>query len=164
MFESMDIGLKASIISFMKKFGIDETSTEESKIFEDFANYVVISDVIRGEYQVFNNVSTGYSRGIDGIAIIVNGRVMNEPQDLERLGDDEKLKVEIIFIQSTLRSSFESQKFSSFVDSAISFLSGNLKIEPFSEIVKQQYLFERRGFYSSPKTKKLIESIISHRM
>ena len=98
MFESMDIGLKASIISFMKKFGIDETSTEESKIFEDFANYVVISDVIRGEYQVFNNVSTGYSRGIDGIAIIVNGRVMNEPQDLERLGDDEKLKVEIIFI------------------------------------------------------------------
>ena len=52
MFESMDIGLKASIISFMKKFGIDETSTEESKIFEDFANYVVISDVIRGEYQV----------------------------------------------------------------------------------------------------------------
>lgn len=47
MFESMDIGLKASIISFMKKFGIDETSTEESKIFEDFANYVVISDVIR---------------------------------------------------------------------------------------------------------------------
>jgi len=52
MFESMDIGLKASIISFMKKFGIDETPTEESKIFEDFANYVVISDVIRGEYQV----------------------------------------------------------------------------------------------------------------
>ena len=29
---------------------------------------------------------------------------------------------------------------------------------------KQQYLFERRGFYSSPKTKKLIESIISYRM
>jgi len=139
MFESMDIGLKASIRSFMKKFGIDETSTEESKIFEDFANYVVISDVIRGEYQVFNNVSTGYSRGIDGIAIIVNGRVMNEPQDLERLGDDEKLKVEIIFIQSTLRSSFESQKFSSFVDSAISFLSGNSKIEPFSEIVNKLF-------------------------
>ena len=69
MFESMDIGLNASIRSFMKKFGIDETPTEESKIFEDFANYVVISDVIRGEYQVFNNVSTGYSRGIDGIAI-----------------------------------------------------------------------------------------------
>ena len=136
MFDNIDIGLKASIKNFMKKFGINKTSPE-NKIFEHFVNYIVISNVIRKEYQDFSKLSTGYGRGIDGIGIIVNGRVITESQDLERLGDEEKIKMEIIFIQSTLEASFDYKKFSSFVDTSISFLCGDFKIEPFSEILNK---------------------------
>jgi len=138
MFDNIDIGLKASIRNFMKKFGIDETSPED-KIFEYFVNYIVISNVIKKEYQDFSKLSTGNSRGIDGIGIIVNGRVITESQDLERLGDDEKIKMEIIFIQSTLGVSFNYQKFSAFVDSSISFLANDFRIEPFSEILEKLF-------------------------
>jgi len=144
MFDNMDIGLKASIINFMGKFGIHER-TREDKIFEYFVNYSIISNAIKEEYQGFSKISTGDSRGIDGIGIIVNGRVVTESQDLARLGDDEKIKMEIIFIQSTLDSSFRYQKFSSFVDASISFLVNDFKVDPFSEILED--LFDEKTGY-----------------
>ncbi len=144
MFNNIDFGLKASIKKFMKKFGISET-VPEHKVFEYFVNYIVISNVIKEEYQNFNKISTGESRGIDGIGIIVNGRVITELQDLERLGEDEKIKMEVILIQSTLESSFNYQKLSSFIDASISFLAKDLKIEPFYEILEE--LFSEKNNY-----------------
>ncbi len=139
MFNDVDIGLKASIKSFMRTFGISDDNSNEDKIFENFVNYVIISSAIKKEYPDFIKVSTGNSRGIDGIGIIVNGKVMTEPQDLERLGEDEKINIEIIFIQSTLGRSFSYEKFSSFIDASISFLLRDLKIEPFSEILEELF-------------------------
>jgi len=136
MFENMDIGLKAKLKEFMKKFGID-SSVVKDKIFENFGNYVVVSNIIKKDFKDINKISTNGAHGIDGIAICINGRLILEPQDLNRLGEDEKLKVEIVFVQSTLRSSFDSQKFSSFVDCVVDFLIGKLKINPFSEILDE---------------------------
>ncbi len=144
MFDKLDIGLKASIRNFMKKFAIDETSPEV-RIFEYFVNYVVISNAIEKEYQDFSKISTGDSRGIDGIGIIVNGKVRGELQDLEGLGDDEKIRMEIIFIQSTLGASFNYQKFSAFVDASISFLANDFRIEPFSEILEKLFGEDNSG-------------------
>ena len=129
--EEFDIGLKAKLREFKNKFGIEE-SVQDQELFEQFVNYVIFSNMMMKDFENIDKVSTNRAQGIDGIGIIVNGQLMEEEQDLERLGENERLKVDIVFTQATIQSSFNSQKFSSFVDNVVNFLIGNLRIEPFS--------------------------------
>lgn len=143
MAKSFDIGLNAKINTFCEKFDLDRTN--DSDVFENFSNYVVISTLLEDELEDVNKVSTNKAQGIDGIGIFVNDRLIVEEADLEKLGDGEKLKVKISFIQSTIQNSFSEQKFQSFIDTVINFLSNNFQIEPFSTILNK--LLSEEGDY-----------------
>lgn len=134
--KDIDIGLNARINDFAKKFGIDRTQVQDHDIFEDFSNYIIGSTLIEEEYSDFRKLSTGKAEGIDGIAIVINSKIINDLSDLEKLGQDEKIDITIAFVQSTLQSNFDSKKFSSFCDKVASFLECNCEIEPFTSIIK----------------------------
>ncbi len=137
MGQKYDIGLNAKINEFTQKFSIARTEQHESDIFEDFANYIISSNLLEEELDNVQSVSTNKAPGIDGIAIIVNNKLVSEESDLEKFGPTEKIKIKIGFIQATTNSSFNEQKFSSFTDEVVKFLVGNVDIEPFSTIYKK---------------------------
>jgi hypothetical protein len=133
MEQKFDIALNAKINEFARKFGLDKTKIDY--LFENFSNYVIISNELEEELESINKVSTYNAQGIDGIGIIVNDKLILDESDLKKIGENEKIFVKMVFIQSTTMKSFDSNKFSGFVDSVINFLIGqNTIIDPFSSI------------------------------
>lgn len=137
MAQKFDIGLNAKINEFAKKFSITRTDTNDDDVFEDFGNYVIASNLLEEELDNVKSVSTNKARGIDGIVIIVNNRLVTEEADLGKFGPTEAIKIKIGFIQSTTKNSFDEQKFSTFTDEVVKFLTGAIDIEPYSTIYKK---------------------------
>lgn len=155
---NFDIALRAKIKEFINKFGLDEGTLDQSpeRIFENFSNYIIISNECEEELDDLNKVSTNNAPGIDGIGIIVNDRLMADDSDLEKIGKEEKIDIKIVFIQSTTESRFDSSKFNKFVDDVIDFLLRNLEIYPFSSIF-DKLLDEEGDFINNLKdTPKII--------
>lgn len=134
MEQRLDVGLNSKINEFSKKFSLTRTESNIEDVFEHFANYVIASNLLEEELENINSVSTGQSQGIDGIVIIVNNRLISEEADLIKIGINEKIKIEIGFIQATIQKSFDLKKFQAYVDMVVSFLCGTKTIEPFSAI------------------------------
>jgi len=137
MVQKFDIGLNSKINEFAEKFNIDRKIVEDDDIFEEFSNYLVVSTILQDDIEEINKISTNKAQGIDGISIFVNDRLIAEENDLEKIGENEKLKIKIAFIQSTIQNSFNEQKFQSFTDEVINFLVGEKNIEPFSSILEK---------------------------
>lgn len=137
MEQKFDIGLNAKINEFAKKFGIMRTDKNDEEVFEDFGNYVIASNLLEEELDNVKSISTNKAQGIDGIAIIVNNRLVSEEADLSKFGPTETIRIKIGFIQSTTQSSFDEKKFSAFIDEVVKFLIGSIDIEPYSTIYKK---------------------------
>ena len=84
-------------------------STDESKDFEFFCNYTVISNEFNKTFDVESiTIGNGLDTGIDGIAIIVNGYLVEEIDEIDDLlKKNGYLEVTYIFIQSKTSSNFE---------------------------------------------------------
>lgn len=146
MAKTFDIGLRSKLKTFAEKFSIDTNIINEKDWFELFTNYIVLSTAINEDFDDPNSISTGKSKGIDGISIIVNNRIIKDESDLEKIGEKESLIIRLCFIQATTLSSFSLQKFQSFTDEVINFLRNDSTIEPFSDILKK--IFDEEGrFY-----------------
>ncbi|MHC1738820.1 MAG: AIPR family protein [Ignavibacteriaceae bacterium] len=145
MAQKFDIGLNAKINEFAKKFSITRTEKNDDDVFEDFGNYVIASNYLEEELDNVKSVSTNMAKGIDGIVIIVNNRLVAEEADLAKFGSTEAIKIKIGFIQSTTQNHFDEQKFSAFTDEVVKFLTGSADIEPYSTIYKK-LLDESGGF------------------
>ncbi len=137
MGQKFDIGLNSKINEFAEKFNINRKIVKDDDIFEEFSNYLVVSTILQDDIEEINKISTNKAQGIDGIAIFVNDRLIAEENDLEKIGESEKIKIKIAFIQSTTQNRFNEQKFQSFTDEVINFLIGENKIEPFSSILEE---------------------------
>lgn len=147
MEQNFDIGLNAKINEFAKKFNIDREKIKDDDIFEDFANYTIASTLLEEEVENVKSVSTNKAQGIDGIAIIINDKLISEESDLAKFGESEKLKIRIGFIQSTIKGSFDEQKLRAFTDEVVNFLVGKSKIEPYYTIYSK--LLDESGDYIS---------------
>lgn len=146
MANTFDIGLRSKLKTFSEKFAIDTNIINEKDWFELFSNYIVVSTAINEDFDDPNSISTGKSKGIDGISIIVNNRIIKDESDLEKIGEKESLIIRLCFVQATTLSSFSLQKFQSFTDEVINFLRNDSTIEPFSDILKK--IFDEEGrFY-----------------
>lgn len=141
-----DIGLSAKINQFATKYGIIRNNND-SDVFESFSNFVVSSVLLEEELENVESVSTNNAQGIDGIVIIVNNRLITEESDLQKIGVNEKITIKIGFIQTTIQKSFDNQKFRSFTDEVVKFLTKEVRIEPFSSIYDK--LLDESGQYIS---------------
>lgn len=134
MAQKYDIGLNSKINEFSRKFKIVRADEHDNEVFENFGNYIIASILLEEELDNISIISTNRAKGIDGIVILINNRIISEISDLDAIGKSEQIRLQIAFIQSTTQKSFDTQKLSAYTDEVVKFLSGEINIEPFSSI------------------------------
>ncbi|WP_241618879.1 AIPR family protein [Rosenbergiella epipactidis] len=123
----MDAITKSLLSSFSHIHEIDKE--KESVRFENFCSYSIVTNVIRSSFELESvHTGDGGDCGIDGCAIIVNGKLVFDIDEIESLRDANKyLDVDIIFIQAKTSSSFDSGFIGKFLRGVKGFISGKSK-------------------------------------
>jgi hypothetical protein len=117
---------------------------DEPKQFEYFVNYVVISKLHRSSFEL-DSVDTGDGgdAAIDGLAIIVNGRLITDVQELEDIVNDSGyLDCDIAFIQSKMSSKFEGSDIGSFIFGVKDFIADEPKLVHNERMKKLKEIWE----------------------
>lgn len=111
----MDRITKSLVDDFIINQGI--TSISESTDFEKFSNYSILSSEYQKSFDIdFVTVGEGNDTGLDGIAIIVNGVLIEDSDEIDDLLEKNGyLEVEYVFIQSKTSSSFDSGEIGKFL-------------------------------------------------
>lgn len=119
----MDKVVSSLLNEFCKKYNFFELG--ESKAFEHFVNYCIVSRVSSERFNIEDiGIGGGGDGGIDGVAVVVNSilvRTKEEIDDLrEKLG---VLGVKFIFIQSKTSKEFDSGDIGKFIDGVRNYFS-----------------------------------------
>src|SRR5689334_12246426 len=98
--------------SYMNEFrdSFDLSRLHESTLFEYFANYCVLSPQLSGHFDLDDfAVGLDGNVGIDGLAIIVNGRHVTTSEDIDLLlNANDYLDVAFELVQAKSTSSFDA--------------------------------------------------------
>ena len=116
--------------SYLDEFRQEQSLAQDipaSDLFEYFAIHCVVSNAYEEEFDTAElRVGGGNDLGIDGIAIVVNGVLVESPEEAEDLLDlNGFLDVKFVFIQAKTTSGFEGQEISTFLDGVIEFFADN---------------------------------------
>lgn len=154
----MDRITKQLLSDFFESQEIPESS--EADDFEKFCNYTVIADEYNKTFDVdLVSVGSGNDTGIDGIAIIVNGHLVEDIDEVNDLLESNGfLDVTYIFIQAKTSSNFDTQEMHSFYFGVSDFFSEeprlprNDDIKRFNEI-SNHIINNASDFKENPKCK-----------
>lgn len=143
----MDRILKHLVDDFLTEFEINSVDT--GKDFQRFTVYSIVSSEYNLEFEL-EDVETGEGddTGIDGIAIIINGKMIENKSDIDFLLQHiPQIEPTIIFIQATAENNFDSGKMNTFAFGVKDFfaeepkLRRNDSISQFAELTN--YLIEK---------------------
>lgn len=133
---------------------------DESYDFELFCNYIAISNEYNKSFDpVALTVGKGNDTGIDGIAIIVNGRLIEDTNEIDDLlSSNGYLEATYIFIQAKTSSNFDTTEMRSFYYGVNDFFSETPKLPRNEDVAKfseiSNYLLENASdFKENPKCK-----------
>lgn len=107
------------------------TSSGESKDFENFVNYSILSNEYNKTFSIDAlETGNGHDTGIDGIAIILNGILLSDLSEAEDVLEthDSNLEVDFIFIQSKTSSNFTSSELGNFLFGVEDFFADGPKL------------------------------------
>ena len=127
----MDRITKSMMEEFMNDYNIDVT--QESDLFEFFCNYCILSrersDSEQLDINDIEEVTTAGrdDRGLDGIIILVDGKLLNSKEEVDELKKRASVRVSLIFVQSKTSDSFIKEDIGYFGDGALSFFADFLK-------------------------------------
>ncbi|MGF2879182.1 AIPR family protein [Acinetobacter johnsonii] len=120
--------------------------------FEKFVNHVILNSFQPNAFvdpELFEFVCVGGDNdlGIDGLGILVNGRLVKTIEDIDDiLKFSPKIKVDIIFIQSKYREDGISKDFfNNFTFGVREFLSEEIK-SPYNESIENYFLLKNHIF------------------
>ncbi len=138
-----------------------ELKSESQDIdFEKFANYCIISKEYNKSFDLETSLTgTGDDTGIDGIAIIVNGQVIENTEDIDFLLENNNyLEATLIFIQAKTSPEFSSKEMNNFAYGVKDFFAEDHKLRRNQEISDlaeiSNYLFDKASkFRHNPKLK-----------
>jgi len=153
----MDKIAKSLVDDFLKLHEIKSEGIE--KDFEKFANYSIISKEFNRSFDVDDTLTGDDDTGIDGIAIIVNGQLVQKKEEIDFLIENNNfLEVTFIFIESKTSKHFKKSEINNFAFGVKDFfdeqphLIRNTEIQNFAEIIN--YLFDHASlFRENPKCK-----------
>ena len=120
----MDRITKSYVTSFREEQSLP-AEIDPAKLFEHFVNYCVISDAHDEEFDIVSvHTGGGNDLGIDGVAILVNGILVEAVQDAEDLLElNKRLEVRFVFVQSKSASSFTGSEMSDFANGVSEFFA-----------------------------------------
>ncbi|PIP38281.1 MAG: AIPR protein [Desulfobacterales bacterium CG23_combo_of_CG06-09_8_20_14_all_51_8] len=109
----MDLVTRNLLDSFREEFGFLE-EMEEPILFEHFCNYCICSKEYPDDFEVEDlHVAGGNDLQLDGVAIIVNGLLVDEIEQIDDLSNTNKYVVaELIFVQAKTGRNFEGSEIS----------------------------------------------------
>ncbi|MBE9584625.1 AIPR family protein [Mucilaginibacter sp. JRF] len=137
------------------------TSEGDSKDFEKLVNYSIISNEYSKTFDISSiMVGDGNDTGIDGIAIIVNGQLIESTDEInDLLETNSSLEITYLFIQAKTSSNFDGSAINNFIFGVNDFfedhpqLVRNLDIQRFAEI--SDYLYGKAPRFRDNPTLKL---------
>ncbi len=127
--------LASYIDDFASQFGFDEV--DSGSCFAHFVNYCMVSRLTSDTYDIAEiNVDGQGDTGIDGLAILVDGHIVNSNEDVDFFRDKlGRLDVQFVFIQSKTSPHFITADVGTFLFGVRSFFDENAKM-PASEEIK----------------------------
>lgn len=117
---------------------LEISSESESKDFEKLSNYTVVSNEYNKTFDIESlTVGDGNDTGIDGIAIIVNGQLVETTDEVDDLLEkNNSLEIEYLFVQSKTSSSFDSGDINTFLFGVLDFFATKPKLVRNDDIKK----------------------------
>lgn len=135
----MDVTANRNLKSFVENFGFE--SLEESEQFERFCVYSILNKEINRSLtdDDLDSISVGQNKGIDGIALIINGELIKDSDSLsEIISKKGKLDVNLYFFQDKTSAKFSDAQMGNFLDTTIDFI-GNSPEYPFTPEAKSYH-------------------------
>lgn len=120
--------LQGYLTNFSKQYEYE--NLQESKQFEHFVNYTIVSRQYPREFDV-NSISVGGENdmGFDGVAIIVNGNIVQDKAEIEYLVKQNGfLDVYFLFIQAKLSAKFDGAEILNTISGLKSFFDNEATI------------------------------------
>lgn len=145
--KKMDRITQSMVESFEKSQGI--TSTDIPAVFESFVNYCVVNNAYGTSDFDVEDITTGNAtQGIDGIAIIINQRLVNSIEDIDLLISlNQTLSVKFVLIQTKTSPSFDNTEISNLFTFSKLYFSDNTTVFHTDEMKKfielKDYIFAR---------------------
>jgi hypothetical protein len=109
----MDLVTQNLVNSFKQEQGFPD-DIENSTLFEHFVNYCVVSKEYADDFEVEDvHVAGGNDLQLDGVAVIVNGLLINTTDEIDDLATTNKyIDAEFIFIQAKSSKNFDGAEIS----------------------------------------------------
>ena len=134
----MDRIVQSYLESLLKSMQI--TEKKDSKRFELFSAYCTISQVYSESYDLYDVVTgAGEDCGIDAVAVIVDGVLINTSEELKDLVKDNRSLYDInfIFVQAKQSEKFSSKDMNTFGEGVLDFFSDEPKL-PRNEAIQDK--------------------------
>jgi hypothetical protein len=143
----MDKITRSLLDSFVKEEAL--SPKDDAEAFEHFGNYTVLSSEYSEQFDITDiHAGSGSDTGLDGVAILVNGTLVTDTQEIDDLlSTNRYLDVTFIFVQSKASSHFDIAEFGVFAFGVVDFFSEkpslvrNEAIDAFSRL--QEYIFSK---------------------
>ena len=156
----MDRITKALLNDFLKTQEI--VNKDESSNFEKFVNYSILSNEYNKSFDIDSiSIGSGNDTGIDGLAIIVNGHLIEELNEIDDLlAQNGYLDVKYIFIQSKTSSTIDTSEMLQFYNGVYDFFSEEHKLVRNEDIKKlseiSDYIFTLASDFKQNPSCKII--------
>lgn len=113
--------------SYVEAFRTEQSlpSGDPAVLFEHFSNFCALTDLYEEEFDVANvHTGGGDDLALDGIAVLVNGVLITELEELEALSKASGfLDVRFIFVQAKSGSNFSGEEIAAFGDGVLEFFA-----------------------------------------
>lgn len=118
----MDPILSGYLKDFRSEFNLH--NVDDCTLFEDFTNYCIVKREATATFELEQlNIGKNGNPGIDGMAILLNGVVINEPNDVHYfINKKQSFDVDIIVTQAKTSPKFDSGDILKFIACAKNFL------------------------------------------
>jgi hypothetical protein len=112
----MDIVTRNLLKDFKQEESLPD-DISEATLFEHFANFCILSKEYSEEFNL-DDVHTGEGgdMALDGIALLINGNLVNTTEEIEDLASSNKyIEAEFVFVQSKTASKFDGAEIGNFL-------------------------------------------------
>lgn len=148
----MDRITKSFVTDFLRSQELK--SKDDSTDFEKFVNYTIVSKEFKSSFQL-DSISTGNSAiGVDGIAAITNGKLIDSEDEIDDLVNINKfIESDFIFIQSKTETGFNGSMIGNFFFTVKQLFSENPNIV-LNDQLKNFRSISNKIYDNSPKMTK----------
>jgi len=119
----MDIIVEGYLKRFVEDFGLDPNETDIN--FEKICFYSILNSELNNlDDDDLDEVSIGKNKGIDGICISIDERIITNVSEIEDIKESKRnFNPTLYFIQAKTSSKFSDSEIANFCDTVIDFLS-----------------------------------------